>query len=136
MSFYRTTHVPVGEDQVQHIQLAQHLAKIFNTKFGNTFPSCHAVVANDAGCRVKSLRDPTKKMSKSDPDTKSCILLTDTPDVIREKVKKSITDFTSEVTYEPEKRLGVSNLITIHSLVSDLIPEEICEINQFIDTGK
>lgn len=133
---YKATHVPVGEDQVQHLQLAHHLAKIFNTKYGETFPLCHSIVADDPSCRIKSLRDPKKKMSKSDPDTKSCVLLTDTPEQVTEKVKKAITDFTSEVTFDPVERPGVANLITIHSLASGLSAEQICTEAAGIDTGK
>ncbi|GAB0087906.1 uncharacterized protein DMENIID0001_022700 [Sergentomyia squamirostris] len=133
---YKATHVPVGEDQVQHLQLAQHLAKIFNTKFGITFPHCHALVSEDLSNRIKSLRDPTKKMSKSDPDPKATILLTDSPNIVAEKVRKAITDFTSEVTFDPENRPGVSNLITIHSLMNGKSPEEICSSNTDVDTGK
>ncbi|XP_055705021.1 tryptophan--tRNA ligase, mitochondrial [Phlebotomus papatasi] len=133
---YKASHVPVGEDQVQHLQLAQHLAKTFNTKFGATFPHCHALVANDLSNRIKSLRDPSKKMSKSDSDPKSTIYLTDSPDTVADKVKKAITDFTSEVTFDPEVRPGVSNLVTIHSLMSGKSPEEICAMNKDVDTGK
>ena len=133
---YKSTHVPVGEDQVQHLQLAQHLAKLFNHKFGETFPICHAMISNDAGGRIKSLREPTKKMSKSDPDPKSCLMITDTPDAIIEKLKKSITDFTSEVTYEPERRLGVTNLLTIHSLITGTTTEQICNDVKGLNTGQ
>ena len=70
---YKATHVPVGEDQVQHLQLAQSLAKAFNNRFGMTFPMCQPMIAEDASCRIKSLRDPAKKMSKSDADPKSCV---------------------------------------------------------------
>lgn len=133
---YKGTHVPVGEDQVQHLQLAQHLAKLFNHRFGETFPSCHALIAEDASSRVKSLRDPLKKMSKSDDDPKSSILLTDKPKQIIEKFKKAITDFTSEVTYDIENRPGVSNLLTIHSLVSGKSIETIINEANGIDTGK
>lgn len=133
---YKATHVPVGEDQVQHLQLAQSLAKAFNNRFGNTFPMCQPMIADDASCRIKSLRDPTKKMSKSDPDPKSCVMITDTPEVIKEKVKKAITDFTSAVTFEPETRPGVTNLLTVHSMVSGKSIQEICDETQSIDTGK
>lgn len=132
---FRATHVPVGDDQLQQIQLAQHLAQSFNFKFGNTFPPCHSMTVETA-CRIRSLRDPTKKMSKSDPDGKSSIFLADKPEEILEKVKKAVTDFTSEVTYDPEKRLGVSNLISIHSLASGLTPEQICMDAKGLDTGK
>lgn len=134
---YKTTHVPVGEDQVQHIQLTQHLASLFNNRFGVTFPDCHAIIDKKEAARIRSLRDPSKKMSKSDPEVKSCIYLTDEPDVIVEKIKKAVTDFTSEVTYDPKNRMGVSNLVAIHSLVSNgKTPDQICQEAQGIDTGK
>lgn len=132
----RATHVPVGEDQVQHLQLAQSLAKSFNSKFGKTFPMCEPMIAEDASSRIKSLRDPSKKMSKSDPDPKSCVMITDSPDVILAKVKKAMTDFKSEVTYEPETRAGVTNLLTIHSMVSGKNVHQICDEVKHIDTGK
>uniref|UniRef100_A0A182P6W8 Tryptophan--tRNA ligase, mitochondrial n=1 Tax=Anopheles epiroticus TaxID=199890 RepID=A0A182P6W8_9DIPT len=131
---YKATHVPVGEDQIQQLQLAQSLARAFNNKYGRTFPFCETLV-ND-GSRLKSLRDPTKKMSKSDPDPKSCIMLIDTPDVVLEKVKKSVTDFKSEVTFDAKERPGVSNLITIHSLVSGKSVEEICKEAEGKNTGQ
>lgn len=133
---YKSTHIPVGEDQLQHLQLAQHLAKLFNNKFGETFPIPHAMINDDSSSRVKSLRDPTKKMSKSDNDPKSRIQLTDEPKALLDKVKKAITDFKSEVTYAPEERAGVSNLITIHSLLSGKSHDEICREAQGLDTGK
>ncbi len=77
-------------------------------------------------------------MSKSDPNSKSRIELIDTSDQIVEKIKKAVTDSTSRVTYEPEKRLGVSNLIDIHSACTDKFPEEIvedCFLNA-LDTGE
>ena len=94
------------------------------------------MVADDASCRLKSLRDPSKKMSKSDVDKKSSILLTDKPDEILTKIKKSVTDFTSEVTFDPEKRVGVANLITIHSLMSGKTPEQICQEAKDLNTGQ
>lgn len=134
--FFRATHVPVGEDQLQHIQLTQHLARTFNSKYGNTFPICHAVISDKSAARIRSLRDPTKKMSKSDGDPKAVINLTDETDLIIEKVKKAVTDFCSDVNYNPETRQGVSNLIAIHSLLSGKSVEQICEEAKSIDTGK
>lgn len=133
---FRATHVPTGEDQVQQLQLAQHLANVFNHRFGETFPICHGIIADDPSCRIKSLRDPTKKMSKSDPDEKSRILLTDRPEQILEKVKKSLTDFTSAVTYDLATRPGVSNLISIHSLMSGSTVDEIVRNVSDLDTGR
>ncbi|PSN44065.1 Tryptophan--tRNA ligase [Blattella germanica] len=86
--------------------------------------------------RLKSLREPSKKMSKSDQDPKSRIELTDTPEAILEKCKKAVTDFTSKVTYDPVNRPGVANLLTIHSLFTGQEPEEICAQSQGLDTGK
>lgn len=133
---YKATHVPVGEDQVQHLQLAQSLTKLFNHRFGKTFPLCEPLIAQDTSARIKSLRDPSKKMSKSDPDPKSCVMITDTPEAIFSKFKKSVTDCTSEVTFDPEARLGVANLITIHSMVSGKSIAQIVEEAKGIDTGK
>lgn len=94
------------------------------------------MIANDPSARIKSLRDPTKKQSKSDPDAKGRLTLRDTPDQLLLKIKRAITDFTSEVTYEPEKRPGVANLITIHALTTNSTPAEICERAKGLDTGK
>ncbi|KAL2719632.1 hypothetical protein V1478_011094 [Vespula squamosa] len=133
---YRATDVPVGQDQAQHIQLAQDLANSFNKRYGDTFPIPRTLICDDASRRIRSLRDPLKKMSKSDKDLKSRLDLTDKPEVVLEKVKKAVTDFTSEVNYEPETRPGVSNLIAIHSLLTGKSPEEICKDAQGLDTGK
>lgn len=75
-------------------------------------------------------------MSKSDPDPKSYINLLNNPEEIRTKIKKSITDFTSAITFDPEERPGVSNLIMLHSLVTDKTPLEICNETLHLDTGK
>lgn len=91
---------------------------------------------DDSSSRLKSLRDPTKKMSKSDPDPKSCILLTDGPEMIREKMKKAITDFTSELTYEPDARPAIANLITMHSLITKKEPEVLVRENKNVTTGE
>ncbi|KAL6255120.1 hypothetical protein P5V15_013450 [Pogonomyrmex californicus] len=133
---YKATHVPVGQDQAQHIQLAQDLAQIFNRQFGQTFPIPHTLISDGPSQRIKSLRDPMKKMSKSHTDSKSRINILDEPDVLLEKMKKALTDFTSEVTYESEKRPGVTNLIDIHSLLTGKTPEEICKEATGLNTGQ
>ncbi|XP_066991832.1 tryptophan--tRNA ligase, mitochondrial [Anabrus simplex] len=133
---YRATEVPVGEDQVQHLQLAQHLARNFNNQYGAVFPIPKALVGDSHTSRLRSLRDPLKKMSKSEPDPRSRINLTDTSDSILEKCKKAVTDFTSALTFNPEERPGVSNLITIHSLLSGKSPQEICNECASLDTGR
>lgn len=135
-SYCRATHVPCGEDQLQQLQLAMHVAKIFNTKFGETFPIIEPMIGQDASARIRSLRDPSKKQSKSDPNDKSRINLRDSPDTIRRKIKRAITDFTSEVAYDPDNRPGVANLVGIHALVKNVSPQEICEQAKGIDTGQ
>jgi len=133
---YKATHVPVGEDQLQHLQITRHLARVFNNKFGNTFPFPNPIVGDINASRLKSLKSPLKKMSKSEADASSRIELTDDSDAIRKKIKGAITDCNSMVTYEPETRPGVANLITIHSMFSGLTPEEICRQSANIDTGQ
>lgn len=86
--------------------------------------------------RIKSLRDPGKKMSKSSKNPKDRIEILDEPDILMERVKKAVTDCTSEVTYEPDKRPGVANLIDIHSMLTGKTPNEICLETQGLDTGK
>jgi tryptophanyl-tRNA synthetase len=121
---YRTHRVPVGDDQTAHIFLTQSLAKRFNNRFGYLFPIPEQLTAV-AGARIKSLRDPTKKMSKSDPDAKSRISLLDSDDQIRSKMKKAITDFDSKVSFESERRPAVSNLILLEHLLTDEPIEQI-----------
>lgn len=133
---YRATHVPVGEDQLQHIQLAADLAKIFNRRFGQTFASPHSLVLGQDAARLRSLRQPTKKMSKSEPDARSRVALSDSPDVVREKFKKAVTDFTSEVYYDPERRPGVSNLMVIDSAVTGRSMEEIKVASEGLTTAQ
>lgn len=119
--YSRATHVPTGVDQAQHVQLAQHLANAFNYRYGDTFPLCHGLVADDPSSRVKSLRDPEKKMSKSDADASSRILVTDRPEEIAAKIEAAFADGLADggdVAYAPESRPGLANLLVIHSLMS------------------
>ncbi|XP_015917495.2 tryptophan--tRNA ligase, mitochondrial [Parasteatoda tepidariorum] len=132
---YKSTHVPVGEDQIQHIQLTQHLVKVFNNKYGKIFPVPEALI-DETCARVKGLREPDKKMSKSDKNFKNRIDLTDSPDIITKRIKEALTDFTSGVTYDMEKRPGVGNLILVHSLCSGKSFEEICKDSESLDTGQ
>ena len=74
-----------------------------------------------------NLQDPTKKMSKSDPSSRGRIDLTDTPSSIQSKIRKSVTDSISHISYEPETRPGVANLINIYSAISDITPDEIVQ---------
>ncbi|XP_063744486.1 tryptophan--tRNA ligase, mitochondrial [Eleginops maclovinus] len=130
---YKSTHVPVGEDQVQHLELAQDLARIFNNHYGDLFPEPAALLSCTR--KVKSLRDPSAKMSKSDPHTMATISITDSPDDIALKVRRAVTDFTSEVTFDPEARPGVSNLVTIHAAMARMGVEEAVAQAAGLDTG-
>uniref|UniRef100_A0A3P8VMH1 Tryptophan--tRNA ligase, mitochondrial n=1 Tax=Cynoglossus semilaevis TaxID=244447 RepID=A0A3P8VMH1_CYNSE len=130
---YKSTHIPVGEDQVQHLELAQDLARIFNNRYGDVFPEPRALLSSTR--KVKSLRDPSAKMSKSDPHAGATISITDSPDDIAFKIRRAVTDFTSEVTFDPETRPGVSNLVTIHSATARISLEEAVSQARGLDTG-
>lgn len=131
---YKSTHVPVGEDQIQHLELAQDLARIFNNQYGEFFPEPRALLSSTQ--KVKSLRDPSSKMSKSDPQRLATVFLTDTPDDIVLKLRRAVTDFNSKVTYEPESRPGVSNLVAVHAAVSGQTVEEVVRSADGLDTGQ
>ncbi|XP_041448114.1 uncharacterized protein LOC111071282 [Drosophila obscura] len=133
---YKATHVPVGADQLQHIQLAQHLARTFNGRYGELFPVCHAMIEEGDASRVLSLRDPSKKMSKSEGNPKSTINLCDPPELIMEKIKKAVTDFTSDITYNPISRPGVSNLVNIHAQVTGQTIKSVLDEAKTLDTAK
>ena len=116
---YQATHVPVGEDQKQHLELTRDLATRLNHRFKAdlfTVPEPY-IPPRTAGGRIMSLQDPTKKMSKSD-DPNTAILMLDKPEVARKKVMRAVTDPGSEVRYDPENKPGVSNLMVILSLIT------------------
>jgi tryptophanyl-tRNA synthetase len=114
---YDATRIPVGEDQMQHIELARVLAKRFNSRFGETFQVPEASIQK-IGARVMSLQDPSKKMSKSDASALSKILLTDDAKTIEKKIMRAVTDTEGTVKYDPEKKPAVSNLMGIYRAVT------------------
>lgn len=118
---YNTTHVPIGEDQIQHLEFTRSLANSFNKLYGNDrmFPLPQAIVS--PAKRIMSLRNPVKKMSKSDPDENSRILITDTPEVIRAKIKTAVTDSENGISYDAVKRPGVSNLVDMLHYTSQIV---------------
>jgi len=120
----RADRVPVGEDQIQHLELARDLAERFNSRFGGEFPLPEAVVP-PVGARIMSLKDPTQKMSKSEADPMSCVLLNDPPELIRRKFARAVTDSDREIRYAPKHKPGVSNLLEILSLFSGRAIAEI-----------
>lgn len=135
---YRANLVPVGEDQVQHIELARDIAHKFNSRYDcQLFPEPKALLQDSPYARrVKSLRSPEKKMSKSDPTRKSYITVIDSPDVILENCKKSLTDEISAVYYDPENRRAVSNLMILYHLVTGNTFEQITKEFERFDTGQ
>ncbi|MDP1884188.1 MAG: tryptophan--tRNA ligase [Candidatus Moranbacteria bacterium] len=120
---YNTETVPVGEDQLQHIELARDLAARFNKKFGETFIIPQHFIKEE-GMRIMGLDDPTKKMSKSAKSEYNYIALTDSEEIIRKKIKKAVTDSGSEIIYNDSKP-ALKNLINIYSLLADRTPAEI-----------
>lgn len=108
--------VPVGDDQTQHLELTRDLVERFNSRFGEEFPLPERITPQ-IGARVMSLQDPTAKMSKSDPDPASRILLTDPADEIRRKIKTAVTDSDRYVSYDWEKKPGISNLLELASVL-------------------
>jgi tryptophanyl-tRNA synthetase len=113
---YQTDAVPVGKDQQQHVELTRTIARRFNQKFGKTFKE-PKVLLQKFGAKIMSLDDPKKKMSKTD-NPRGCIELFAEPSEIRKKIKNAVTDPGKEIKYDPAKKPGISNLLTIYSLFS------------------
>jgi len=122
---YQADYVPVGDDQVQHIELARDVAGAFNRKMNvDLFKLPESVILKGSG-RIMSLRDGTKKMSKSDESDYSRINLTDSSDEIRKKIQKARTDAIEGLSFDRESRPEVSNLINIYAAVSEVSVEEV-----------
>lgn len=121
---YQTDIVPVGEDQKQHIELARTLARKFNSTYGPTFKEPKELIQK-SGARIMALDDPTKKMSKSSPNTANYIGLLDSPEEIRRKIKIAVTDSGAEVRFSPTEKPAITNLITMYHLASGLTIKEI-----------
>ena len=121
---YNADLVPVGDDQKQHLEITRDIAERFNSIYGETFKIPEPFISKQ-GARIMGLQDPTSKMSKSAPDVMDKILLTDTPDEIRKKLKKAVTDSENCVRYDKENKPGVSNLMTIYGILKNKSMEEI-----------
>ena len=111
---YQADAVPVGEDQVQHVEFTRSIAERFNNRYGKTFTVPKAMLERESA-RIMSLDDPSKKMSKSGESERGYILLTDSPDAIREKIKAAVTDSGKEIKYDPKSKPAISNLLVIFS---------------------
>lgn len=134
---YKAGYVPVGEDQGQHLELSRHICNTFNKQYPGIstnskgklekkpiFPVPKTIFAPFK--KVLSLRDPSKKMSKSDPDQTSCIYIPDSPEKIQKSVRRAVTDsIQGPVTYDPVNRPGIANLLDMASGILDKTPQEV-----------
>lgn len=133
---YRATHVPVGEDQQQHLELTRDIARSFNKRYKvKYFPEPVSLITPTK--KIYSLRHPTQKMSKSASKVhpNAIISITDSPSVIAKKIKKSTTDSVPTISYDPVNRPGVSNLLNIYAGFTGRSVEEVIERNEFAGMG-
>ena len=121
---YQTDLVPVGLDQKQHLELSRDIAVRFNGLYGNTFRIPDAYIPKTSA-KIMSLAEPTKKMSKSDTNINSFILMTDDKDAIVRKFKRAVTDSDGVVRFDRETKPGVSNLMCIYSTFTGKSNDEI-----------
>jgi len=119
---YKTEIVPVGKDQVQHVELTRELARRFNKMFGEVFVLPKVLLSE--GEKIMSLQNPKKKMSKTD-DPEGCILLFDEPEDIERKIMRAVTDSGKEIKFDKKRKPGISNLMLIYSLFSGKKIKEI-----------
>jgi tryptophanyl-tRNA synthetase len=112
---YKADVVPVGRDQQQHVELSRTIARRFNKLFGEVFIE-PKVKLQKTGAKIMALNNPKKKMSKSIPE--GCLYLFDEPEEIKMKIMKAVTDPGKKIIYDPQKKPGISNLLTIFSLFS------------------
>ncbi|MBQ7580799.1 MAG: tryptophan--tRNA ligase [Clostridia bacterium] len=129
---YKADYVPVGVDQKQHLEITRDIAERFNGIYGNVFTVPEPYIGKK-GAKITSLQDPTKKMSKSDTNTKSFISILDKPETIVKKMKSAVTDSEACVRFDEENKPGVSNLMTIYSCCTGASFEEI--ENEFASKG-
>lgn len=120
---YKADFVPVGEDQRQHLELTRDIARIFNKKFGKTFNEPKGIFVE--GLRIKSLDNPNKKMSKSLP--KGCLYLSDSPQVIKKKIRSAVTDSGSEIIFDQDKKPALANLLLIYSEITGISMSDILD---------
>lgn len=128
---YNAKYIPVGEDQFQHIEITRDIATRFNNKFGDIFTIPEATkeqmkfINRDNGLRIRSLTDPTKKMSKSSTEAKSKILLMDKPEDARAKIMAATTDSIGIINFDWEKQPGITSLLQILALITGTPQEQI-----------
>lgn len=116
---YDIDFVPVGADQLQHVEIARDIADRFNKKYGKTFKIPEAMI-DESAVKIYDLVDPTKKMSKSEENPKGVIRLLDSENDIRKKIMSATTDSDMVIRFDPENKPGISNLINIYSSLTGL----------------
>ena len=129
---YQADYVPVGVDQMQHLEITRDIAERFNKLYGKTFVIPEAYLGK-VSSTIMGLQDPTAKMSKSATNLNDVIFLEDEPDLILKKFKKAVTDSENKVKYDPENKPGVSNLMQIYSSATGSTLKEIEK--EFEDSG-
>ncbi|MCI8581886.1 MAG: tryptophan--tRNA ligase [Dorea sp.] len=120
---YQADVVPVGIDQMQHLEITRDIAQRFNNIYGDVFTIPEAYIGK-VGAKIMSLQEPSKKMSKSDENPNASIYLMDAPDAIMRKCKRAVTDSEAQILYR-EEQPGVKNLIDIYSACTGKTPEEV-----------
>jgi tryptophanyl-tRNA synthetase len=123
---YSADQVPVGEDQRQHLELTRDLAQRFNSRFGAVLTVPEPYILKETG-KIYDLQDPTSKMSKSASSTAGVIDMLDDPKVTAKKIRSAVTDAEREIRFDPERKPGVSSLLSIHSALSG---RSIAELEQ------
>lgn len=121
---YQADAVPVGEDQRQHLELTRDLAQRFNTTFGPTLTVPEALIVKETA-KIVDLQDPTAKMSKSSPA--GCVFLLDDDAIITKKIKTAVTDSERDITFDPERKAGVSNLLTMQQALTGRAMQDIVD---------
>ena len=121
---YQTDAVPVGADQKQHLEITRDIAQRFNGVYGDVFVVPEPLITK-VGARVMSLQDPSRKMSKSDPDECFISLLDDT-DTVRRKIRRAVTDSDGEIRFDPDAKPGVSNLLSIMTALTGESIDAVC----------
>lgn len=114
---YKTDGVPIGKDQQQHVELTRAVARYFNNQFGQTLKEPASLLPT-SGEKIMSLSDPEAKMSKTG-NPKGCIGLFEEPESIQKKIMSAVTDTGKEIVFNKTKKPGISNLLTMYSLITD-----------------
>ena len=132
---HRVHAVPVGNDQTQHLEFTRDLVDRFNSRYGEYFPRPRQITPG-VGARVMSLKEPTSKMSKSDPDAGSRILVTDDAAMIRRKIRRAVTDSGSRIAYDVVNKPGISNLLDILAVFTGDSVQDLADRYSGLGYGK